>query len=93
MGKSRGKSHKQPRNNPTGLAAVSQSHDNGELNLPTMAGGKGQMLSPETIKALSQQLQSASVEDRDCVTCSSKTFQPFQFVTSHNSRLAMLWLD
>lgn len=69
MGKSRGRGHKQPRNNPIGMAA-NQPDSAGEmvLTLPLNQAGRQQVLSAATLKSLALQLQSASVEDRDCVS-------------------------
>ena len=50
--------------------AANQPDSDGEmvLTLPFNQAGKQQVLSATTLKSLAQQLQSASVEDRDCVT-------------------------
>lgn len=77
MGKSRGRSHKQARNNPTGLVALEPEEGEVLLNLPLKGGP--QKLSHDTIKSLSKQLQSASVEDRDCVNILI-LLQPLSFI-------------
>lgn len=69
MGKSKPKRHnKQVRDNPTGIIADSKA-DSEEvvLDCGVMSPYTRTVLSPETLKSLSSQLQSSSVEDRDCV--------------------------
>lgn len=68
MGKSaKTKKHKQLRDNPTGLGT---EDDNLELteDVGAMALKPGLVLSADTVKSLSKQLQSSSAEDRDCVS-------------------------
>ncbi|XP_057379053.1 HEAT repeat-containing protein 3-like [Daphnia carinata] len=66
MGKSKANRHnKQARDNPTGLAAKTDSEDI-VMDCGVMSPYTGTILSSETLKSLSSQLQSSSVEDRDC---------------------------
>lgn len=66
MGKSKANRHnKQARDNPTGLAAKADSEDI-VMDCGVMSPYTGTVLSTETLKSLSRQLQSSSVEDRDC---------------------------
>lgn len=67
MGKSKANKHnKQARDNPTGLATKADSGDI-VMDCGVLSPYTGTVLSPETLKSLSHQLQSSSVEDRDCV--------------------------
>ncbi len=68
MGKSKPKRHnKQVRDNPTGIADSKADSEEVVLDCGVMSPYTRTVLSPETLKSLSSQLQSSSVEDRDCV--------------------------
>ena len=68
MGKSKPKRHnKQVRDNPTGIVDNKTDSEEIVLDCGAMSPYSRTVLSPETLKSLSSQLQSSSVEDRDCV--------------------------
>lgn len=68
MGKSKANKHsKQVRDNPTGVVNNRVDSDEVVIALGTMSPYSQTALSSETLKSLSKQLQSSSIEDRDCV--------------------------
>lgn len=68
MGKSKANRHsKQVRDNPTGVVGNRVDSDEVVIALGAMSPYNQIALSTETLKSLSKQLQSSSVEDRDCV--------------------------
>ncbi len=67
MGKSKSNRHnKQVRDNPTGLANKSESEEI-VMDCAVKSPYTGTVLSSETLKSFSKQLQSSSAEERDCV--------------------------
>lgn len=67
MGKSKSNRHnKQARDNPTGLVNKSDSEEI-VMDCGVTSPYAGTVLSSETLKSFSRQLQSSSTEDRDCV--------------------------
>ena len=60
------KKHKQSRDNPTGLTIENENLELAE-DVGAMALKPNLVLSADTVKSLSKQLQSSSAEDRDCV--------------------------
>jgi len=60
------KKRKQARDNPTGMITVNENLELTE-DVGAMALKPNLVLSADTVKSLSKQLQSSSSEDRDCV--------------------------